>query len=85
MYATKSPNLLVPISDEEPSSSYLKLDRSAYRNEKRYNSAQSSFRQLVETPDASSDPAIVDANTENWAELKFQKKLAERNLKTSKY
>ncbi|WP_286291920.1 ImpA family type VI secretion system protein [Vibrio apostichopi] len=68
---TEIANLLVPISDEEPSGSYLKLDRSAYRSLRNvYNSAQSSFRQLVETPDASSDPAIVDANTENWAELK---------------
>ncbi|WP_198596981.1 type VI secretion system ImpA family N-terminal domain-containing protein, partial [Vibrio sp. 10N.261.52.A1] len=42
-----------------------------------YNSAQSSFRQLVETPDASSDPALVDANTDNWAELR---KVSEETL-----
>ncbi|PMH26215.1 hypothetical protein BCU71_22970 [Vibrio lentus] len=75
---TEIANLLVPISDEEPSGSYLKLDRSAYRSLRNvYNSAQSSFRQLVETPDASSDPAIVDANTENWAELR---KVSEETL-----
>ncbi|WP_146489977.1 ImpA family type VI secretion system protein [Vibrio sp. T20] len=75
---TEIAHLLVPISDEEPSGSYLKLDRSAYRSLRNvYNSAQSSFRQLVETPDASSDPAIVDANTENWAELR---KISEETL-----
>ncbi len=68
---TEIAHLLTPISDNEPSGSYLKLDRTAYRSLRNvYNSAQSSFRQLVETPDASSDPAIVDANTENWAELR---------------
>ncbi|MCK8075595.1 type VI secretion system ImpA family N-terminal domain-containing protein [Vibrio sp. 1CM2L] len=75
---TEIARLLVPISDEEPSGSYLKLDRSAYRSLRNvYNSAQSSFRQLVETPDASSDPAIVDANTDNWAELR---KISEETL-----
>ena len=75
---TEIAHLLVPISDEEPSGSYLKLDRSAYRSLRNvYNSAQSSFRQLVETPDASSDPAIVDANTDNWAELR---KISEETL-----
>ncbi|WP_299690972.1 type VI secretion system ImpA family N-terminal domain-containing protein [uncultured Vibrio sp.] len=68
---TEIAHLLVPISDEAPSGSYLKLDRSAYRSLRNvYNSAQSSFRQLVETPDASSDPETVDANSENWAELR---------------
>lgn len=75
---TEIARLLVPISDEEPSGSYLKLDRSAYRSLRNvYNSAQSSFRQLVRTPDASSDPAIVDANTDNWAELR---KISEETL-----
>ena len=75
---TEIVHLLVPISDEEPSGPYLKLDRSAYRSLRNvYNSAQSSFRQLVETPDASSDPAIVDANTKNWAELR---KVSEETL-----
>lgn len=75
---TEIDHLLVPISDDAPSGTYLKLDRSAYRSLRNvYNSAQSSFRQLVETPDASSDPAIVDANTDNWAELR---KVSEETL-----
>ncbi|MFM2608133.1 type VI secretion system ImpA family N-terminal domain-containing protein [Vibrio chagasii] len=75
---TEIADLLVPISDEAPSGFYLKLDRSAYRSLRNvYNSAQSSFRQLVETPDASSDPALVDANTDNWAELR---KVSEETL-----
>ncbi|MFM2639728.1 type VI secretion system ImpA family N-terminal domain-containing protein [Vibrio chagasii] len=75
---TEIADLLVPISDEAPSGSYLKLNRSAYRSLRNvYNSAQSSFRQLVETPDASSDPALVDANTDNWEELR---KVSEETL-----
>ena len=63
--------LITPISDSEPSGSYLKLDRSAYRTLRNsYNAAQSSFRQLVETPDASSDPALVETNFDNWASLR---------------
>ena len=59
--------LLKPISEEQPSGSYLKLDRSAYRTlRNHYNTAQSSFRQLVETPDASSDEALIEANDTNW-------------------
>lgn len=64
-------SLLAPISDENPTGEYLKLDRSAYRALRNsYNTAQSSFRQLVETPDASSDEALLDANSENWAQLR---------------
>ncbi|WP_299129510.1 ImpA family type VI secretion system protein [uncultured Vibrio sp.] len=75
---TEIDHLLVPISDDAPSGTYLKLDRSTYRSLRNvYNSAQSSLRQLVETPDASSDPAIVDANTDNWAELR---KVSEETL-----
>lgn len=59
--------LVKPISEEFPSGSYLKLDRSAYRTlRNHYNTAQSSFRQLIETPDASSDEARRDANETNW-------------------
>ena len=59
--------LLKPISEEQPSGSYLKLDRSAYRTlRNHYNTAQSSFRQLVETPDASGDEALIEANDTNW-------------------
>ncbi|KJY83414.1 type VI secretion protein [Vibrio galatheae] len=62
--------LLTPISEESPTGNYLKLDRSAYRALRNsYNTAQSSFRQLIETPDASSDEALLVANESNWAEL----------------
>ncbi|WP_394251156.1 ImpA family type VI secretion system protein [Vibrio profundi] len=68
---TNIDHLLAPISEEEPSGSYLKLDRSAYRSLRNvYNTAQSSFRQLVETPDASSDLVLVETNSQNWTELK---------------
>lgn len=63
-------DLLAPISDEAPSGEYLKDNRSlfrGYRNE--FNMAQSSFRQLVEVPDALEDAELVDANTTNWNKL----------------
>lgn len=63
-------DLLAPISDESPSGEYLKDNRSlfrGYRNE--FNMAQSSFRQLVEVPDALEDAELVDANTTNWNKL----------------
>lgn len=63
--------LLTPISEESPTGAYLKLDRSAYRGlRNNYNAAQSSFRQLIETPDASSDEALLDANQTNWQQLR---------------
>lgn len=63
-------DLLAPISDEAPSGEYLKDNRSlfrGYRNE--FNMAQSSFRQLVEVPDAVEDAELVDANSTNWNKL----------------
>ncbi len=63
-------DLLAPISDEAPSGEYLKDNRSlfrGYRNE--FNMAQSSFRQLVEVPDAVEDAELVDANFTNWNKL----------------
>ncbi|GAL15250.1 uncharacterized protein ImpA [Vibrio astriarenae] len=63
-------DLLAPISDESPSGEYLKDNRSlfrGYRNE--FNMAQSSFRQLVEVPDALEDAELVDANSTNWNKL----------------
>ncbi|WP_394125425.1 ImpA family type VI secretion system protein [Vibrio hepatarius] len=64
-------SLLAPISDEAETGTYLKLDRSAYRSLRNsYNTAQSSFRQLIETPDASSDEVLLDANDSNWAQLR---------------
>ncbi|MCW8332966.1 type VI secretion system protein TssA [Vibrio paucivorans] len=73
-------SLLTPISESEPCGVYLKLDRSAYRGIRNaYNASQSSFRQLVETPDASSDQAIVDSNEANWQSLR---EITEDALKT---
>ncbi|NOH80002.1 type VI secretion protein [Vibrio sp. RE86] len=64
-------SLLAPISEEAPTGSYLKLDRSIYRTLRNsYNTAQSSFRQLIETPDASSDEALLEANDANWSQLR---------------
>lgn len=64
-------SLLAPISEEAPTGSYLKLDRSIYRTLRNsYNTAQSSFRQLIETPDASSDEALLEANDANWGQLR---------------
>lgn len=63
--------LLTPISEQSPTGAYLKLDRSAYRSlRNNYNAAQSSFRQLIETPDASSDEALLAANHTNWQQLR---------------
>ncbi|GLR04143.1 hypothetical protein GCM10007906_17300 [Vibrio hyugaensis] len=64
-------SLLAPITNGSPSGVYLKLDRSAYRAlRNNYNAAQSSFRQLVETPDASGDQALLESNDENWVQLR---------------
>lgn len=63
-------DLLTPISDEAPCGEYLKDNRSlfrGYRNE--FNMAQSSFRQLMEIPDALEDAELVDANLANWQKL----------------
>ncbi|MFW7524215.1 ImpA family type VI secretion system protein [Vibrio ostreicida] len=63
--------LLAPISEQQPSGQYLKLDRTAYRTlRNNFNTAQSSFRQLIETPDASSDEELIDANQTNWELLR---------------
>ncbi|MFM2600710.1 ImpA family type VI secretion system protein [Vibrio fortis] len=63
-------DLLTPISDEAPCGEYLKDNRSlfrGYRNE--FNMAQSSFRQLMEIPDALEDAELVEANFANWQKL----------------
>ncbi|GAK88074.1 uncharacterized protein ImpA [Vibrio ponticus] len=63
-------DLLAPISEDTPSGEYLKDNRSlfrGYRNE--FNMAQSSFRQLVEVPEAREDAELIDANTTNWNKL----------------
>ena len=62
--------LMTPITDESPSGSYLKLDKATYRALRNsYNAAQSSFRQLIETPDASSDQELLEINDNAWAML----------------
>ncbi|MEZ9233510.1 ImpA family type VI secretion system protein [Vibrio amylolyticus] len=64
-------SLLTPISDDKPCGTYLKLDRSAYRGLRNaYNSAQSSFRQLIETPDASNNLELQELNHGHWEELR---------------
>jgi len=64
-------SLLSPISEEAETGAYLKLDRSAYRSlRNNYNAAQSSFRQLLESPDASSDETLVENNHHNWLQLR---------------
>ncbi|WJG23342.1 ImpA family type VI secretion system protein [Vibrio furnissii] len=63
-------HLLNPISDEHPSGEYLKDNRTLYRTYRNaFNVAQSSFRQLVETPDAMQDAVVVHTNAENWDAL----------------
>lgn len=63
--------LLSPISQDRPAGAYLKLDRSVYRGLRNaFNSAQSTFRQLIETPEASVDPALQNANQDAWKTLR---------------
>jgi len=62
---------LTPISDQSPCGNYLKLDRSVYRGLRNtYNAAQSSFRQLIETPDASADQLLLNKNQTSWLLLR---------------
>ncbi len=62
--------LIEPISDENPCGEYLKDNRSVYRGYRNaFNVAQSSFRRLIEDPDAINDNDLVLANVENWNTL----------------
>lgn len=62
--------LIQPISDEAPCGEYLKDNRSIYRSYRNaFNMAQSSFRQLIEDPDALHNGELVEANAENWVLL----------------
>lgn len=62
--------LLSPISDEQPCGEYLKDNRTLFRGYRNaFNLAQSSFRQLVETPDALDDAEAVNTNIHNWDKL----------------
>ncbi|NLS11784.1 hypothetical protein HGP28_02630 [Vibrio sp. SM6] len=66
----KFDTLLEPISGDNPTGMYLKENRTLfrrYRNE--FNVAQSSFRQLVDVPDALDDAECVDTNAAHWATL----------------
>lgn len=65
--------LLLPISDSSPCGEYLKGNRSLYRGLRNsFNQAQSSYRQLMESPEAMTDEELLDANASNWAELATQ-------------
>lgn len=62
--------LVLPISDEAPCGEYLKDNRSVYRGYRNaFNIAQSSFRRLVEDPDALNNSELVEANADNWKTL----------------
>jgi len=59
--------LLQPIAGDSAAGCYLKNDRSVYRGLRNtFNAAQSSFRQLIETPDSSSDNILFEENQKNW-------------------
>ena len=66
-------HLLAPISEEAPSGEYLKGNRSKYRELRNaFNQAQSSYRQLTESPDAMQDDALLAQNAEHWQLLSEQ-------------
>jgi len=66
-------HLLNPISDEAPCGEYLKGNRTLYRGLRNsFNMAQSSFRQLIESPDATADDELLQANLDNWQALAQQ-------------
>lgn len=66
-------HLLNPISDEQRCGEYLKGNRSLYRGLRNsFNMAQSSFRQLIESPDAMQNEELLNANADNWSALKEQ-------------
>jgi type VI secretion system protein ImpA len=66
-------HLLNPISEAAPCGEYLKGNRSLYRGLRNsFNMAQSSFRQLIESPDAMSNEELLDANISHWSELRQQ-------------
>ncbi|GLQ32889.1 ImpA family type VI secretion system protein [Litoribrevibacter albus] len=66
-------HLISPISDESTCGEYLKDNRTVYRGlRNHFNMAQSSFRQLLETPDATADEELLTQNSDNWRELASQ-------------
>lgn len=66
-------HLLSLVSEEAPCGEYLKGNRTLYRGLRNtFNVAQSSFRQLIESPDATANEELVDANSAAWDELATQ-------------
>ncbi|WP_188745547.1 type VI secretion system protein TssA [Marinobacterium zhoushanense] len=60
-------HLLAPVSDSTPCGEYLKGNRTLYRGLRNsFNMAQSSFRQLIESPDATTNEELLAANQNNW-------------------
>lgn len=58
------------ISEAASCGEYLKGNKTLYRSLRNsYNQAQSSYRQLMESPDAAGDDDLVEQNIENWQAL----------------
>jgi len=71
-------DLLNPITQESPCGEYLKGNRSLYRSLRNsFNQAQSSYRQLMESPDSMADEELISQNAENWLGLA---ELCKKNL-----
>ena len=65
--------LLEAISADAPCGEYLKDNRTLFRGLRNYfNQAQSSYRQLMESPDAMHDEELLTQNAANWNELSNQ-------------
>jgi type VI secretion system protein ImpA len=63
-------SILQPISSSAYCGEYLKDNKSLYRALRNsFNQAQSSYRQLMESPEAGADDNLVEKNIENWREL----------------
>lgn len=61
------------LSEDAPSGRYLKLDRGEYRAIRNgYNTALSSFRQMLEAPDAFADEEKSEINNQNWQQFREQ-------------
>ncbi|KXI22595.1 type VI secretion system ImpA family N-terminal domain-containing protein [Photobacterium sanguinicancri] len=66
----KIENLSQAISDEQFCGTYLKSERQVFRplrNE--FNLAQTSQRQLIQTPDPTEVDALQESNLQNWSVL----------------
>lgn len=73
---TEIAHLLTPISDNDPSGSYLKLDRTAYRSLRNvYNSAQSSFLTATVCSDAEGIESLCSrVSVDLWMTWKLSSK-----------